>query len=237
MSLRIYRIDTSIIGKIFGLMRRTDTPPLVTGGINGGLFRNVVRATNDLVNYDNHYIIKDKDELARFQNPLHDSWIVKEQYYIRHPKETRTRWLIEAEKFHEFIYREQVSEIIAFIRANLPVKYLSIRIRQGADFGSFVHVPITGMDLEGSAKIGLNTNTELVIECPEGLKPSEKRKEYVWLDDFQELKEVVDNFSHGEFRHVIRKDNSFCLKAKEAKTIGVGVSWLRTWEFELTFKA
>ncbi|WP_172251693.1 hypothetical protein [Saccharibacillus deserti] len=103
MTLKVYRIDTSVVGKVFNILRKTDLP--VAHGISPQfkLGNSVLNAIIDYKKFENHYIIKDKDELDRFENALGNSWIPKEQYYIRHPKIKKDRLLIEANKFHEYI--------------------------------------------------------------------------------------------------------------------------------------
>lgn len=234
MALKVYRIDTSFIGKIFGIFRETDIP--LQSAIGPKTFGNVSKAIDDYVKYDNHYVIKNEDELGRFKNPLGNGWIEKEQYYIRHPKEVKTRCLIEAEKFHEFIYREQIAEIVSFLRSNFMVKHLTISVEDGLDFNAFTRVPIEGMQFEGNVSIKKSNSKELVIDCPQGLRLSEKRTDYIWINDFQDLIAVADNFSGGEFKHVIKIDNAFGLGIEEAKTIGVGLSWLQKSKFEIRFR-
>lgn len=229
----MYRIDTGIVGKAFGFFRKTDLP--VQQMASASIGTSVLLAVSDLVNYENHYVINSDDELSRFENPLGNSWVQKNQYYIRHPKKARDRWLIEAEKFHEFIYREQLSEIISFLRANIPLKYLLVSSQEGIDFSAFANVPIEDLQVEGKAQIKLNSKKELVINCPEGLKISEKRKEFIWINDFQELMSVVDGFVGGEFSHTIGIDNSFNITLKEAKLVGVGASWLKSSKLKISF--
>lgn len=231
MNLSVYRIDTGIVGKVFGLFRKTDLPVQATAKIGGS----VLLSVNDLVNFENHYVINSDDELGRFENPLGNSWVQKNQYYIRHPKKARERWLIEAEKFHEFIYREQLSDIISFLRANIPLKHLLVSSQDGIDFSAFANVPIEDLQVEGKAQIKLSSKKELIIDCPEGLKISEKRKEFIWINDFQELMSVVDGFVGGEFSHTIEINNSFNMTVKEAKLFGVGESWLKSSKLKISF--
>ncbi|SFG92276.1 hypothetical protein SAMN05660649_03137 [Desulfotomaculum arcticum] len=235
MGLNVYRIDTGIVGKIFGIIRQTELPVMSLQKCFGFSHGSIILSIVDLVSSDNHYVIKDQDELERFENPLNNSWIQKSQYYIRHPKKARERYLIEAEKFHEYIYREQISDIVSFLRGNLTLKHLTISSEEGIDFSAFANIPIEDLKVEGKADVKLKSKKELVINCPEGLKISEKRKEYIWINDFQDLLSVVDGFQGGEFRHTIEISNSFGMGLKEAKQIGVGTSWLRKCKFEIKF--
>ena len=145
--------------------------------------------------------------------------------------------LIEAEKFHEYIYREQIDEIISFLRSNFSVKHLSIKVNEGNSFSAFAKVPIEGLSIEGEASVELRSNKELFINCSQGLKISEIRNSYVWINDFQDLISVVEDFQDAEFRHSIKINNSFNMSLKEANTIGVGVQWLQDWFFEISFKS
>ncbi|GIO35737.1 hypothetical protein J41TS12_05980 [Paenibacillus antibioticophila] len=236
MGLSVYRIDTGLIGRIFGFFRKTDLPTPVGVAAATSLTKRIGLSISDLMNFENHYVINSEGELKRFENPLGNSWSKSAgQYYIRHPKKSRERQLIEAEKFHEYIYREQISDIVAFLRANLSIKHLTISSTAETDFSAFANLPIEDLKIEGKAEVKLFSKKELVINCPEGLKISEKRKEYVWIKDFQELLAVVDGFPGGDFHHSIEISNSFGMTLKEAKLLGIEGSWLNKRKFEIKF--
>ena len=145
--------------------------------------------------------------------------------------------LIEADKFHEYIYREQLAEIISYLRSEFKLKYLRIEIKKGNDFSSFINLPIEDIPVEGEARVKLGSNRVIEITSERGLKRSEKRTDYVWLQDFQELLSVVDNFEDGIFKHTISIDNSFGINAKIANYIKIGTGWINSSQFEITFSA
>lgn len=232
MKVKIYRIDSGVLGKVFRMFRQSDLPPqsmLACG--------NLMRTVRDFTESENIFVIDNKDELNRFENALGNSWIEKEQYYIRHPKASKDRVLIEAEKFHEYIYREQLSEIISYLRSEFRLKYLKIEIKQGNDFSSYINFPIEEIPVEGEANIKLGSSKVLEIISERGLKRSEKKTDYVWLQDFQELLSVVDDFEDGLFKHTISIDNSFGINVKVANHIGIVSSWTQSSKFEITFSA
>lgn len=234
MKVKIYRIDKGILGKIFRGIRKPDLPAvacLSTGGIGS----NIIRTIGDFVVSDNIFVIDNKEELNRFENALGNSWIEREQYYVRHPKASKDRLLIEAEKFHEYIYREQLSEIISYLRSELRLKHLRIEVKKGNDFSIYTNLPIEEIPVEGKANVKLNSNKVLEITSDKNLKSSEKRIEYVWLKDFQELISVVDNFEEGTFKHRITINNSFGINAKIGNQIGIGSNWTNSSIFEISF--
>lgn len=230
--LKVYRIDISLIGKAFNIFRKTDLP-IATAS----LVSRITSAARDLVVFQNHYIIKDKTELSRFQNPLGDDWVHFNQYYIRHPKKGRDHWLIESEKFFPFIMREQIAEIISFLRSNTSLKYLKIVLNNNLSGNITAGVPLDGIPLEGFANLDIRNENELIINCPEGLKVSERKTDFVWIKDYPELMATIDGFKGGdEFKHTIKKNYSFGLGVKEANVIGVDANWLKEQSFQLTFK-
>lgn len=233
MKVKIYRIDNGVLGKAFRILRKSDLP---ISGVSR-LCGSVSRVIGDYFASENIYVIDNKQELNRFENALGNSWIEKEQYYIRHPKKSRERMLIEADKFHEYIYREQLSEIISFLRSELNIKHLKIEIIEGNSFSSYINVPIEEIPVEGKASINLHNSKIIEIKCEEGLKRSEKRTEYIWLQDFQELLSVVDNFEKGTFKNIITIDNSFGITGKIASLAGIGTAWIKKSKFEISFTA
>ena len=142
MSLKIYRIDTSLFGKGFRKIRESEVPASVVAGVCG---INWIRGVGDFLAGDNYYLLDNKDELNRFINPLGNSWIEKTQYYVRHPKTVKDRELIEAQYFQEYILREQISDIVSFLRANIQIKELYIKSLNQTSLNFGVNVPIEQM--------------------------------------------------------------------------------------------
>lgn len=230
MTLKIYRIDDSFVGKIFRKLRKPDLP--AQAFIGGNALRGIV----DYKTGDNYYLIE-KEELDRFINPLGNSWIEKEQYYVRHPKAVKDRELIETQNFQEYILREQISDIISFLRANIQIKNLYIKSLNNLNFNFGVNVPIENMQVEGNVEIKKYNEYELKITSKTRLKISEKRKNYTWIDDFSTLKAALDNFEGGLFEEKIVIDNSFGIDFKEASKIGMNTKLMGRKEFIIKFEA
>ena len=234
MALKIYRIDTSIVGKGFRMFRKSDLPTAMATGSLGG---NLVRGIADYYMGDNYYLLDSKNELDRFINPLGNSWIEKSQYYVRHPKNIKDRELIEAQNFQEYILREQISDIVSFIRANINIKELYIKSLNQVSFNSGVKVPIEKMQVEGNVNIDLCSQYELKITSNTRLKISEKRLNYTWIDDFSTLKAAIDNFDGGTFEEKLIIDNSFGFSLKECKRIGMSANLMGRKEFVIRFES
>ncbi len=70
---------------------------------------------------DKSFILSNKDEIDRFTEAFGNDW-VEDHYYIRYPKSIRKNYLIPESLFHKYIMREQISDIISYVRANFRVK-------------------------------------------------------------------------------------------------------------------
>ena len=57
MSLKIYRIDTSIVGKGFRRLRKSDLPTHMATGFIG---QNLIRGISDYLTGDNYYLLDAK---------------------------------------------------------------------------------------------------------------------------------------------------------------------------------
>lgn len=237
MSLKIYRIDTSLVGKGFRILRKSDLPTPMATAISGGIGKNLIRGVSDYLTGDNYYLLDAKTELDRFINPLGNSWIEKTQYYVRHPKAVKDRELIEAQNFQEYILREQISDIVSFLRANIQIKELYIKSVNQTSFNFGVNVPIEGMRVEGNVSIDRFSEYELKITSKSRLKISEKRTDYTWINDFSTLKTAVDNFEGGKFEERLIIDNSFGFSLKEANRIGMNTNLMERKEFIIKFEA
>lgn len=234
MSLKIYRIDTSLVGKGFRKLRKSDLPTHIGSAFIG---QNLIRAVSDYLTGDNYYLLDAKTELDRFINPLGNSWIEKTQYYVRHPKAVKDRELIESQNFQEYILREQISDIVSFLRANIQIRELYIKSVNQTSFNFGVNVPIEGMKVEGNVSIDRFSEYELKITSKSRLKISEKRTDYTWINDFSTLKTAVDDFEGGKFEERLVIDNSFGFSLKEANRIGMNTNLMGRKEFIVKFEA
>lgn len=232
MTLKVYRIDNSLVGKGFRKLRKPDLPVMSFSSP----FDNVFRGIGDYLTGENYYLIGE-DELSRFINPLKNSWIEKTQYYVRHPKVSKDKELIETQYFQEYILREQISDIVSFLRANIQIKELYIKSLSQTSFNFGCVVPIEQMQVEGNVKIDKYNQYELKITSESRLKISEKRTDYTWINDFLTLKNAIDNFEGGIFEEKLIIDNSFGFSLKEAKRIGMNSTLMGRKEFIIKFEA
>ena len=238
MSLEVYRIDNSLFGKWFRRIRKSDLPThRIIGGAAMVGSLNCIRVMGDFFIGNNYYLLDKKHELNRFINPLGNSWIEKTQYYIRHPKAVKDRELIESQYFQEYILREQISDIVSFLRANIQIKELYIKSLNQTSFNFGVNVPIEQMTVEGNVNIDKFTEYELKITSKSKLKISEKRTNYTWINDFSTLKTAIDNFDGGKFEERLIIDNSFVFSLKEANRIGMNTNLMGRKEFIINFEA
>lgn len=152
-------------------------------------------------------------------------------------KKNKDRELIEAEKFQEYILREQISDIVAYIRANIEVQELHIKSLSNLNFHSDMRLPIEEMKIEGDTKVSTCSEYELKITSNTKLKISEKRNNFVWIDDFKTLETALDNFNGGKFSEVIAINNSYDFNFSEARRIKMNTSLMQEKKFLIEFKA
>ncbi|ELC8455299.1 hypothetical protein QYB58_000371 [Clostridium perfringens] len=214
MDVRIYKINTGITGRNFSSDKRSNFP---IGGKSNSFYSigNLMRGIEDFYLEGNLYFIDKEEELERFCNPLGDRWIAKKKYYISHPKKERENYLLEASKFHEYIFREQLCEIANYIHCELNINSLKIEVEEGNDFSSYNNVPIEGMKLKDHGKVELRGDKTLEIKWSEndirdyedkqGAKDSEdlnKEGDSNLLEEFGEK-----SFKEDKVRNVLKSGN------------------------------
>lgn len=251
MKLKVYRYDNSIVGKVFRFLRESDLPTLPIP-IASAIGSNTSYAIRDFVTDENIFVLS-KAEINRFENPLGNSWISGSQYYIRHPKKSRERYLIESENFQDFIFREQMSEIISFVRSAINVKRIYVSICSNDSVSGEVFYKFDPEDIksinsaskqggseirvEGSVNAKKKSDYELEIICPQGLKVSERRKDYAWINDFPQLMEALDAYKgSGSFTYKQVIDNSFNLKSKVVKMLGISAGKMKKHSLQIEFE-
>lgn len=227
--LKIYRIDTSFFGKLNNRFKAPDLP--VQNALIGNPFKNL----SDY-NRENSYVLSKESEIERFSEAFGNDW-VEDEYYIRHPKKIKTDVLIPAERFHQYIIREQISDIISYIRANVRVKKLEISFEKGIVSGVGVQGIVDGISFEGSVNASCSSEYSVLIDCNRPLKASEKKKEYIWIDEFQHLQAVIDETFDSRFEINEAFDLSFGLDVKAAKLVGMNAALSAQYSFKIDVTA
>lgn len=248
MDVRIYKINTGITGRNFSSDKRSNFP---IGGKSNSFYSigNLMRGIEDFYLEGNLYFIDKEEELERFCNPLGDRWVAKKKYYISHPKKERENYLLEASKFHEYIFREQLEEIANYIHCELNINSLKIEVEEGNDFSSYNSVPIEGMKLKDHGKAELRGDKTLEIKWSENVN---SQNEFLWIEDFEGLVNKVQELKAANKRgedggseenslgkrgiyYILEIDNSFGISEKIGKKIGVNPTWLKKCSFKLVF--
>ena len=214
MDVRIYKINTGITGRNFSSDKRSNFP---IGGKTNSFYSigNLMRGIEDFYLEGNLYFIDKEEELEKFYNPLGDKWVAKKKYYISHPKKERENYLLEASKFHEYIFREQLLEIANYIHCELNINSLKIEVEEGNKFSSYNNVPTEEMKLKDHGKVELRGDKTLEIkwsendirnyEAKQGAKDSEvlnKEGDSNPLEEFGEK-----SFEKDKVRNVLESGN------------------------------
>ncbi len=232
MSLKVYRIDKSFFGKINNMFKTPNLPASASLiGAIGSLTKNV----NDLL-ADNVFVLHKEDEISRFKE-ANGNELSENVYYVRHPKKLKTDILIPSSDFHHYIIREQLSEIISYLRANLSIKSINLSLKksQGGKVG--LSGIVDGLLLNAEAKMALEEDFSVSIDCPRSLKPSEKEKVFCWIDELSQFTAAVDDFAMGSCSITERFDFSFGLSLDVAKQVGLDLSLHKKHELIIEFEA
>ncbi|OUN55960.1 hypothetical protein B5G18_04415 [Clostridium perfringens] len=248
MDVRIYKINTGITGRNFSSDKRTNFP---IGGKTNSFYSigNLMRGIEDFYLEGNLYFIDKEEELEKFYNPLGDRWVAKKKYYISHPKKERENYLLEASKFHEYIFREQLEEIANYLHHELNINSLKIEVEEGNNFSSYTNIVLEEMNINNYGKVELKGDKTLEIKWIENIN---SQNEFLWIDDFDGLVNKVqdlkasnkrgekeslegNSLSKGDTSYILEIDNSFGISEKIGKKIGVNPTWLKKFSFKLVF--
>lgn len=248
MDVRIYKINTGIIGRNFSSDKRSNFP---IGGKTNSFYSigNLMRGIEDFYLEGNLYFIDKEEELEKFYNPFGDRWVAKKKYYISHPKKERENYLLEASKFHEYIVREQLLEIANYLHHELNINSLKIEAEEGNDFSSYTNIVLEEMNLNDEGKVELKGDKTLEIKWSENVN---SQNEFLWIEDFEGLvnrvQELKTSNKRGEdvgseenslgergISYILEIDNSFGISEKIGKKIGVNPAWLKKCSFKITF--
>ena len=127
--------------------------------------------------------VKSQDELSKY-SIFGDEGLLVDGLYVGHP--THAYKLLPAESFHRLLEREQISEIIRFVRSELRVKSIRIAHQRGQVSKTKGGVLVDGVPAEISTTIesGHTTIAYFSYDMP-ALIPLQE--ELVWKNTYQEL--------------------------------------------------
>lgn len=232
MQLQVYRIDRSISGRIGHFFKKPNLPLAMPETMMGkGLIGNPLQVLRD-VSTTNCFILTKDDDIARFRNPLNQT-LVDDVYYVRHPQQARTNWLIPAKSFHRYVIREQIADIVSYIRANAAVKRLHVSITNGLHGKVGAKAIVEGLAVEGDAHVSFTDSHDVTIECGTPLKSSQKRRDYVWMEHFPTTVAAVDQFADGTIDIDERFDFNAGLDAKVADMLDIGAEFRRSYHYHV----
>lgn len=228
MALQVYRIDRSLSGKVGSFLKPPSLPVMPMGGL--AAMGNPWTVFSDLISDIN--ILHKNDEISRFRDPRGRP-LIDNVYYIRHPKQSKTDCLISASDFHAYIAREQIADLVSYIRANTAVRKLKISISTLSAESMALDPELEEIPLEVKASIKNARRHEVTIECERPLKASEKKMEYIWLNEFPVTLATVDEFGEGTVDIVEEFDLSFGMGAGVASALGISATCLQVYRYKL----
>ena len=231
MDLLVYRIDRSLWGWVVKLFKEPPLPAMAAGVMRLDFVNKIQRTLNDIVK-DNFYVLTKEEEINRFEDPRGYD-LVDNVYYFRHPKKMRTNWLIPAHDFHHFIVREQLADLVGYILSNLNVKKIEIEINTDKGGKLEIGTTLEEVSVQGKINIDVSKKFKMVLNCEEPLKPSEKRREYVWLEDFPNTVAIIDSVAKSQFKIEEKFNTSFGIDVKIADILQLDTKWLDNFHWQL----
>jgi hypothetical protein len=226
MNLQVYRIDRSILGQVG---RWFKAPPVAAA--NFAIGDKILRTIHDTTN-DNFYILHDTNEINYFEHALGEH-LLDDVYYVRHPRVARGKQLIPAKIFYTHIISEQISEIVSYVRSAAPVKRLRVRLADSAGMKINAKAVVENLPVKGGASVSLGAEHEVVIDCSAPLNVSERRSEYVWMNNFESTCVAIDGVRNGTVKINEKFDLGGRFTFEQAKRIGVSGSLDRTSRYEI----
>lgn len=200
------------------------------------------QSLKEIIEKNSFTIIRSKEELEEYTNPLQNEWIdtdkllKRKQYYIRHPKKTKGNVLIEAQNFYKYIEDEQKNELIQFIKSHCSAKKIIIDRKEikGTEehFNVNINDDINGIDLNESMIYKKEKGNFYLLINPNGIPRESARDNYIWIDD--SIKKSIESLTEGSsFSQSYQYDFKCGLTLKEAKTLGLDISMYKNFSYSI----
>ena len=188
-----------------------------------------------LADENRFFVIKNEEELKQYKNAYNNEWVKHNkalktrQYYIQHPKATKSNILIEAEAFYKYIEEEMRQEILDYVQSHCPVKSLTFYKEETTDKEAKAFVKL--MDANG--KHARNKGELISFRGAKGIIKESTIEEYVWLEDSIKLGIRALEDGTGTFQKSFESDETFGLTAKEAKALGLDMKGHKKFKYTL----
>ncbi len=168
-------------------------------------------------------IIDDPEELKKFMHHQGDE-LVSGAFYVDHPK--RAMHLIPPSAFHETIAKEQMHEIVTFLRSVLPVTHVEVVMEDKKQAGAGGKARHKGLDdLEATFEhrrwlrvVGDYRNPVIIPLAPE--------RPLIWRDKFNIIYDGVKGATGGSLTFNESVDMSLGFTLELANLVGVEANWL-----------
>lgn len=195
----------------------------------------------DLIQSNRFYIVRSKDELMTFENPLGNAWQENEkcfrqkQYYIRHPKVDKRHLLIESENFFDYIEQEQIEELVHFITAHCDAKEIRIERIEAAENSGNIDAHIENVDASAALEHKKDKRICVKLFSQDGILRMTPRENYHWIDGDVAL--GIQSLTAGStYEKSYDRDFTFGLSAKEASTIGLKMNMHKNFTYSIFVK-
>jgi len=196
--------------------------------------------------YDNnrYFVIHSEEELSHFENANNNEWIInnkslrKRQYYIQHPKKSKSNLLIEAQSFYSYIEEELRKEVLDYVQSHCPAKTLIFSRQEvnakNAGLNLKIKTNTFNPDVNTNGNFSQNSETLISFKNTTGTIRPRVLEEYLWLDDSVKLGIRALEGGHGTFSKSFYSDQTFGLTALEANTLGLNMNFYKKFKYSLT---
>ena len=153
------------------------------------------------------------------------------QIYAIHPDDARANLVVVASEFHDLIVREQIADLVAFIRS--AVRALSIKIsveseKKGSASGLF-----SRFSLKADGGVVKHHSVELEYEEPEVVNIVDQP---FWLCQFPEIVAAFKGAQRGTMKRNLSVDTTFGFTSSLAEQAGIDLIWLGKQRFVVEVK-
>ena len=150
--------------------------------------------------------------------------------YARHPKDARSHVVVPAATFHLHVIKEQIAEILRYLRSELHMSSVRITVKSEKTGKVLVGSTLKGVPI--MARLGMKGDQSITLE-QQSRQPKRVRSNepYVWIDEFPQIKAAAQSARHGAFIATQSWDMSFGLSVQTAKLASISSDWISSFQF------
>jgi hypothetical protein len=153
--------------------------------------------------------------------------------YVRHPKVSAGNILIPAERYREYILREQAADIVDYIASAVPVRSIELSVLRSTGGKLSLTGIVENLPVKSDGNISLENSYSVKIQYEKPLVRPAKPRMGHWMSEYDHIVRTIAPLKGGTVSVRERSALNMGFSVKMAEMLGIKSTLQGDFEFEL----